>query len=724
MKKEINTNKIMVSKKVFVFVSFLLLIFIGRICYLCMVDYPVNDTTISAFIENRNIKEEIIEPIRGSIYDVNGNILAQEVASYTVIAYLDESRSENSKTINHVEDVNTTAATLAPYINMDVDTLVGLLSKDAYQVELGPGGRNLSQIQMEAIRDLNLPGIDFIKTSKRYYPNGDFASYIVGYTVNKEDDNGKKYTKGELGIEEYFNDELTGNEGYITYEKDRYGYKIANGREYIEDAEDGNDIYLTIDNNIQLFIENAIEKAQEKSEAEWIVTAVADAKTGAILGYSSTPSFDPNLRNLVSYLDPVISNSYEPGSTMKIFSYMCAIESGNYVGSDTYESGSKTYESEIDGDEVTINDWNKKGWGTISYDQGFALSSNIAVANLLETTISKNDLKACYEDYGFGKRTNFYQYKKNKETYKKEYTGNITFKYDIEAATAGYGQGITTTPIQHIQALSILANNGDMLKPYIIDKIVDSNTGFNIYNSKVEKTKDVVSKDSTDKMIELLRSVVQPDNTTATGYAYYMDGYDLVGKTGTAQIFDYTKGAYMSGEADYIYSFSGLYPGEDPNLIIYTAIKRPKDATNYLADMVKEIVINTSKYLNIEEEQPEETSYLIDSYINKDTSFVVNNLNLNKFKVMTIGNGNKIINQYPSKGTRILNDELVILLTNDYSKTMPNLVGMSFKEVITILDFLNISYEYEGYGYLESQSILEDTIISDEVVNLVFSPKY
>ena len=373
---------------------------------------------------------------------------------------------------------------------------------------------------------------------------------------------------------------------------------------------------------------------------------------------------------------------------------------------------------------VTISDWNKKGWGVINYDQGFALSSNIGVANLLETTITKNELKSCYEEYGFGQKTNFYKYKAEEDNYKKEYAGNINFKYDIEAATAGYGQGITTTPIQHIQALSIIANNGDMLKPYIVDKIVDNDTGAMIYKSKKEKKENIVSEDTIVKMKQLLRSVVQPDSKIATGYAYYMDGYDLIGKTGTAQIFDYTKGEYMSGAADYIYSFSGLYPGEEPEIIIYTALKKPKDTTNYLANMVKEVVVNTSKYLNIEEVRTEEKKYKIDNYINKNTKFITDNLVLNNIKVMILGTGNKIINQYPMADSLVSSNDLVILLTNEYDKTMPNLVGMSFKEVVAILDFLNISYEYEGYGYLESQSILENTLVNDEKVKLVFKPKY
>ena len=392
-KTSININKI-----VYIVIS---LFFIGgviRLSYLCLFDYKVGEVTISAFISNRNTIEEVVEPTRGDILDINGDVLAQSVSSYTVIAYLSETRSEGSDTILHVVDKENTAKILAPYINMSEEDILTLLNKDAYQVELGPGGRNLSQLEMEEIKNLNLPGIDFISTTKRYYPNGDFASYILGYTKNDDEGN----IVGELGIEEYYNKELTGTPGFITYEKDRYGYKIANGREYIEPASNGDDIYLTIDNNIELFIENAVKKMSEESEAEWALMVVADAKTGAILGYSSTPSFDPNIRNMTSYIDPIVGNAYEPGSTMKIFSYMCAIESGNYNGSDTYTSGSKTYESEVTGEKVTINDWKKEGWGDITYDQGFALSSNIGVANLVESVINKSDLKACYQQYGFG----------------------------------------------------------------------------------------------------------------------------------------------------------------------------------------------------------------------------------------------------------------------------------------------------------------------------------
>lgn len=716
MKKEKIKSNIIIYKWLYVLIFLFFVIFAFRLSYLCLVDYKVGDSTITAFINNRNTIEEVIYPTRGDILDKNGNVLAQSVSSYTVIAYLSETRSEGSEDPLHVVDKKATAEALSPLINMSVEDIMKLLEKDAYQVELGPGGRNLSQIQMEKIKELNLPGIDFISDTKRYYPNGDFASYMLGYTKTKEE-NGNNTIVGELGIEEYYNETLTGSTGFITYEKDRYGYKIANGREYIEPADDGDDIYLTVDSNIELFIENAVKKMSEDSEAEWTLMVVADAKSGAILGYSSTPSFDPNIRNMTSYIDPIVGNAYEPGSTMKIFSYMCAIESGNYKGDDKYMSGSKTYESEITGEKVTINDWKKEGWGEITYDQGFALSSNIAVANLVETAIGKSELSACYSNYGFGKTTGF--------TLKRESKGSIDFNYQIEVATAGYGQGITTTPIQHIQALTAIANNGVMLKPYIVSKIVDSNTGDVNFEGKRTEIKQIASEETINKIKELMASVVTPNSETSTGYAYYMEDYNIIGKTGTAQIFDYEKGEYLKGQSDYIYSFSGLYPGDDPEIIIYTAVKKPKDSNNYIAPAVKEVIQNISNYLNIKEDKVINTSYKIESYINKDTTSVMDNLKDTGINLIVIGDGNKIVSQYPNSNTDLTKGDNLILLTNNYDKKMLNLIGLSFKEVKIILDYMDINYTIEGNGYVYEQSVSEGTVLNpDDVITIKLNEKY
>lgn len=702
---KINTNKLIISKYVYFAIFFLFLVLILSLGYRCLVDYKANDElTISEFIKKRNINEEIIMPERGTIYDINGNALAQDVSSYTLIAYLDESRSKDSKTLRHVKDKEETARVLSSYIDTPYERILEILNKDAYQVEFGTGGKNLSQLKMEEIANLNLPGIDFIKSTRRYYSNGDFASYLLGYTKNKEID-GNMYITGELGIEGYYNEELTGKSGYITYEKDGRGNKIANSNEYKEDAIDGSDVYLTIDSSIQLFIEKAVKQAQEDSQAEWVVMGLMNAKTGEILGYSSTPSFDPNIRNLTNYMDPLVSYAYEPGSTMKTFSYMCAIESGKYNGSDTFMSGSKTYVSQLDeNDTVTIKDWNGVGWGTISYDYGFAMSSNIGVATLLEEVISKKELRACYDKYGFGQKTGI--------TLNNELKGDVNFNYDVEAATAGYGQGIMVTPIQILQGLTIIANDGVMLKPYVVSKIVDSSGKIVLENKRSEYGK-VANEETIQKMKELMRSVISKDITSGTGYAYYMDGYDLIGKTGTASIFE--NGQYLTGNSEYIYSFAGLYPGDNPEIIMYMAVKKPKDANNYIAPAIKNILVNVSKYLKIDENNLDRKSVIIEDYSNKTTTDIKSKLEQYEIKVVTLGTGNKIISQYPSKKTTVYQGDLVVLLTNDYDKRMIDFTNMSYKECDSILKLMGVTYTLSGYGYAYSQNIEVGSKIDQDV---------
>ena len=710
MKKEINSSKFKVSKPVIIVTFFLFLVLIVRLCYLCIFDYKVGSSTITAFIKNRNTTEEVIMPKRGTIYDTNGNILANDVISYTLIAYLSDTRVDSNGNKDYVENVEDTSTKLATVLGVTPDEiktiLVNGIQNKKYQVEFGTMGKGLSELAKEEIDKLELQGIDFTKDIKRYYPNGDFASYLIGYTVNKTDKDGNNWITGEMGIEEYYNDTLKGKTGFVTYEKDKYGYKIANGREYVEPAEDGNDIYLTIDSNIQLFLHNAVREAQDSSEAEWVLMAAMDAKTGKILGYSSTPSFDPNLRNMTSYIDPLVTLTYEPGSTMKIFSYMCAVDSGKYDGNTKYMSGSKTYTGE-DGKETTINDWKKEGWGELTYDQGFALSSNIAVANIVESTINKDDLKACYLKYGFGSKTGF--------TMNREEAGSIDYTYQIEAATAGYGQGITTTPIQHLQALTIISNNGTMLKPYIIDKIVDTDTGKTIYKGKSKKVGTVVSSTTVTKMKELMASVINGDNTNSTGYLYHMDGYSLIGKTGTAQIYDYTKGKYMSGESDYIYSFSGMFPGDNPEIILYAAIKRPKDTTNYVAPMIKEVEKNITKYLNIEKSNKDKEKYVMESFYNMDIGTSKGYLEGKNIRVLVLGDGNKVTSQYPSTNSTIYEDDLVILKTNGNTKKMIDLTGYSYKEANNILKMMDVSFILEGNGYVYEQSVPVGEDITDTV---------
>ena len=711
MKKKVERLKTWQFPKLVYAFFFLIIVFLYVVFAYLSLSPNILGINMDEFAMSRNTVKQTLYSSRGTIYDKDGNALALNVSSYTVIAYLSESRSANSKTPLHVVDPDMTAEKLAPVLNMTKEDLLKLLTKNSYQVELGPGGRGITELKKEEIEALNLPGIDFIETQKRYYPNGDFASYVLGYA--KENDKGE--IVGELGIEQKYDNLLKGKNGYLEYQRDRFGYKIPNTKEYRIDAEDGSDIYLTLDANIQRFVESAVKETSEEYNPEWLMIHVMDAKTGDILGTASTPSFDPNVRNITNYENPLVSYVYEPGSTMKTFTYMCAMEKGTYKGDDTYLSGNFKI-----GDD-TIYDWNRTGWGTITYDKGYEYSSNVGIANLLDKYISKKDLRECLKKYGFGELTGI--------ELSREQEGDTHFNYDIEVATAGFGQGITTTAIQQMQALTMIANNGRMLKPHIIDKIVNPNTNEVTYKSKTEKSEQIVSTTTINKMKELMYNVIHGTDPGSTGYLYKIDGFDIIGKTGTAQIYDTETGAWLSGKNDYIFSFTGLYPKDDPEIIIYAAMRRPTHGTSVgLADASKNVMQSIAKYRNMFSSVTSPTKvneYTMGNYINKVLNDVKVELNSFGVKQVIIGNGDKVIKQYPESGTKILSSDTVYIVTNDANPSLPDMVGWSRSDAERILNYMGIKYEIEGYGYVTSQSIPAGTNnLKDQTIKLTLSDKY
>ena len=687
------------------FCFFLVFIFVLYLQYLYLsLSSNVYGINMQEFANNRNTYSSTLYAKRGTIYDVQGDILATDVSSYTVIAYLDESRTGSSSTLYHVQDKQKTAEALSPLLNMDVDTLLELLNKDAYQVELGPGGRGISEVLKKQIEELNLPGIDFIESYKRFYPNGDFASYLIGYAKKNEvmvDDKLENVMQGELGIEVKYDDILKGTNGYISYQQDRYGYKIPDTPEENVPAIDGSDIYLTIDANIQRILEAEADKIVESYDPEWLTVTIMDAKTGDILGSVSEPSFDPNILNITNYENPLTSFVYEPGSVMKIFTYMCAIEKGTYVGNQTYMSGN------IDIEGTKIYDWNKYGWGEITYDHGFEMSSNVGTVNMMQNFLTKDDLKQCLTSYGFGSPTNI--------ELPRELSGSLVFNYPVEVAAASYGQGITATPIQQLQALSIIANDGYMLKPNIISKIVKD--GEVTYEREATKSDRIVSEKTVEKIKELMYNAVNNVEGGAIGTAYIVDGLDVIGKTGTAEIADLENGGYLTGWLDSIYSFSGMFPKDDPEIIIFASIKRPNNGSNIgLKTMSNAIMESIGKYLGLIGGDSIETnkSFQIGSYINLNTNDVKESLENKGLDVIVLGNGDRIINQYPIN-TTLLQGDKIFLLTNDSNIKMPSLIGYTKIECISLLNLLNVDYEFEGYGYVTEQSIKAGESINDKV---------
>lgn len=704
MKKKVKLNNIKFSNGLIVIALLFFVAIICRISFLSL-SSEVDGINLQKFASNRTNKKETLTAKRGSILDVNGNVLAENVSSYTVIAYLDESRSEGAKTPQHVVDKEETAKKLATVLDLSEEKILSYLNRDLYQTEFGSKGKGLTELTKDQIVALNLPGIDFIETQKRHYPYGNFLSYTIGYAKNKNSSDvvNKIDIVGEMGIEESYNDQLSGEDGFTLYQKDRNGYKIAGTKEITQDAVDGNNIYLTIDSSIQLFVEQAITSMSKKYNYDWMTVMVADAKTGAILASATSPSFDPNKRDIKNYLDYNVSYAYEPGSTMKIYSYMAAMETGKYNGSKKYKSG--VY---ITKDKTEIGDWNRQGWGRITLDQGFALSSNTAVITLINDYMNGKVLKDYYKKLGFGSKTGV--------ELPNEVAGKLNFKYETEVLNAGFGQGLTTTPIQNIKALTSISNNGVLLQPYIIDKIVDPNTGEIVYEGKKEELGVVASSKTVSKIKSLMKDVINGTSKTSTGYVYYMDGYDIIGKTGTAQVANESGTGYTN---DSIRGFAGMFPGDDPEVIMYVAAKNPGGSgVGPMKMVVQEVVKNVSNYLGIydgrsKKDEPLE-KYVTDSYLSKDINIVKDELSKKKIDVVVLGNGDKVVKQYPNEGSEITKLDKVFLLTNGNEIKMPNIKGYSSRELYNLLSLLNIKYEIEGNGYVISQSIKKDSKLTKD----------
>jgi len=305
----------------------------------------------------------------------------------------------------------------------------------------------------------------------------------------------------------------------------------------------------------------------------------------------------------------------------------------------------------------------------------------------------------------------------------KEAEGKLAFKYETEILNAGFGQGITTTPIQYIKAMTSLTNNGVLMQPYIVDKIVDTDTGEIVYQGEKKELDKVASKETVNYIKNLMRTVVE--DPTGTGRIYYMEGYDTIAKTGTAQVA--SNGGYGNSV---IRSYAGIYPGNDPEIIIYYSAK---DNYNYgvyaMRDVIKELITNISKYLEIDNTVEEKVEglkeYNLPSFINKNTIDVSNILKNEGLNYVIIGNGNKIIKQYPNYTTTVSELDKIYLVTNDVNLLMPNLIGYSVNEAKTLLNLLGIKYEMEGNGYVVSQNIPSGTVIKEkDVVNLMFQPKF
>lgn len=709
MKKDKKTNIMAAS-----FMLFFLLLFLvvsGRFIYI-QVTGKSNDVALNEYADSKRETSITLNAERGQIYDKEGMSLAYNRPTYRVYAVLDESYSENQPEDKHVSDVDETSKKLAEFLEMDQKQIKEKLAdgkKDnRFQVEFGSKGRNLSQKTMEKIRDEDIPGIYFSEDAIRYYPNGTFASHIIGFA--RPDEDGKNIV-GEAGMEQEKNDLLSGEDGYIRYNRDKYNEKLIDTKEETKEEKDGKDIHLTLNQKIQTLLEDVVSQVDAEYNPKRITAVMMDPQTGEIIALTNRPSYNPNKpEDVENWYNDVVSTPVEPGSTMKVFTWASAIEEGVYDGDETYKSGSYSINDKV----AKINDHNNgEGWGEISYDEGFRRSSNVAASKLVWEKIKADKYLDYLEKFQLDEETDI--------DLPSEKPGKITYDYPSDKIRTAFGQSTTLTPIQELKGATAFVNGGELLKPYVIDKIVDSNTNETEVDNKREVAGEAISEDTADQMMELMEDVVEGEN--GTGNKFQLDNFSMVGKTGTAQIPDKEGDGYMTGKENHRFSFLSIAPKDDPKLMMHVSVTQPEldddeTGSDPVSFIVKNAMENGLHYLNIEPDQEEEDekdkqeTVTLPEVEGKETEKVEKELKEKDLNVTVVGDGKKITDSNLEEGTELLDRQRVILLTD--KPKMPKLKGWSQRDIVFLSEALGLKLDMKGSGYAVKQSIKADEKIKED----------
>jgi len=571
------------------------------------------------------------------------------------------------------------------------------------QVEIGKIGRNLSREAKEEIKDLKIPGVSFTTEKARVYPNEDFASYILGFA--RPDDKGNAV--GKFGLEESLDKYLRSTNGNVSYVGSRKGIPLTNDIGKVEPAKNGNNVYLTLDKQINSFLEDAMNKAVQHYDPSMLVGIIADPKTGKILAMSSKPSYNPNKGDIEYFLNDPIANAFEPGSTMKVFTLAAAINEGVYNGKEYFQSGKYAVGS------AEIKDHNGGyGWGSITFDEGFERSSNVAFSILEDQLLKPNKFKQYMNKFGFNQKTGIDLPGESKNT--------LLLNTQIQQVTTSFGQGSTITPIQIIQAATAIANDGKMMQPYIVDKVVNPTNKQVIMENQPKEIGNPIKKEASENVRGLMERVIT--SSKGTGTMYKIDGYSIGGKTGTAQIPNPENGRYMEGKENYIFSFLGIAPVDDPQLVVYLAIKQPKLKGNEygaqpLAEIFKPVMKNSLEYLKVKpftEKQmvnaTKQAETKVQNYVNQSMDTAKNIVDKKKLEPVLLGDG-KIIKQYPQSGEIMSEGDRIFLLGSNVK--MPNLKGWSMRDVMYFSKLLKLDLKTIGTGYVTGQSIEKGQVIQE-----------
>ncbi|KAB7669266.1 stage V sporulation protein D [Bacillus sp. B1-b2] len=581
------------------------------------------------------------EPQRGEIIDRNGVALATNISSPTVYIVP-----------RQLKDPANTAEKLAEVLEGDKEAIYSQITQKEMSVRIKEG-RKITHEKAKKVRALDIDGVYIGEDSKRSYPFGNYLSHVLGFTGI---DN-----QGLIGLELEYDDELKGQKGSVQYYSDAKGQRMNDMADDYEAPKDGNDLMLTIDSKIQTIVERELEIAEQTYNPDSIIAIAMNPRTGEVLAMSSSPDFEPtdyqNVDSTIYNRNLPIWSAYEPGSTFKIITLAAALEEGKVdLDKDTFYD--KGY-AEVGGAKLKC--WKSGGHGSQTFLEVVQNSCNPGFVELGER-LGKEKLFKYIKDFGFGEKTGIDLAGEAK---------GILFNLDrvgpVEQATTAFGQGVAVTPIQQVTALSAAINGGTLYTPYVAKKLIDPETGEVLMEKEPTAKRQVISEETSKEIRRALENVV----AKGSGGKAFVEGYRVGGKTGTAQ--KASNGKYL--ENNYIVSFIGFAPADDPELVIYVAVDNPKGTVQFggtvAAPIVGAMMGDSLRALGVEprEDQIEKQYKYPDTplievpdlvgHTKKDISEMFINL-----KIDSTGSGESVIKQSPAPGTKVQEGSTIIIQYN------------------------------------------------------------
>lgn len=568
-----------------------------------------------------------IAGLRGSILDKNGNILAHDIPSTSVMVVPAQ-----------IKDSKSTAAQLAQVLEADETKLYETITKHVSTQKIQPEGRLISDDKAIKLEEMDLPGVYLVQDSLRHYPNQSYLAQVLGFTGI---DN-----QGLAGLELQYDDILSAKSGALNIPFDAKGHNVELYNESYEAPGRGMDVKLTIDAKIQDIVERELNNLMKRYHPENALAIAMNPQTGEILAMVSKPDFDPNhyedYDSSIYNRNLPIWKSFEPGSTFKSVTFASALDLNLFdMFKDTYMD--KGYEM-VGG--ARIKSWRAGGHGLQTFLQVLENSSNPGFVEI-GRRLGLDNLYEYVTKFGFGSKTGIdLPGESTGIMFQKEAMG------EVEQATVAFGQGLSVTPIQLVTAFSAIVNGGTLYEPYITKAIEDPLTHDTILAFQPTVKRQVITKETSDKMRYALESVV----ANGGGRSAYIEGYRIGGKTGTAQKAQ--NGVYLANE--YILSMISAAPMEDPQIVLYIAADAPQNDILYggtvIGPVIKNCLADILPYLEVEKTQEQ----LPKKYVWGDTNRITVNDFIGKAKKAVVqeglqfefsGEGDTVIDQLPEAGT-------------------------------------------------------------------------